>query len=461
MQPECAPKQPIETSIFKYYKPGRLLKYTERNINKGGTERSAKEYISLDTDKLVLEYVFKTPYTDIEYYLDTDPLTGKQEWFSAGVSRPISETYKQEAVNKGFHLNLTKDEEVKLGFDTLSQFSPQKLQKLAREVAEGITWSNTILPNIEKYNTAFWISPPEWGREGFGDYLFLFVFKKVNDRITVEVHNLKETKDFATSLFLERNILQDLHEKDTDFIQPSTESLALNDKRFLLTPILANISPKELDQLLTRVGIGDIQREVGRAHKKLLDHDYLYQLLKNNYIESVLHSYKNPTPAVIGDLKRKITAIYNRVEAIHKNGNITQLDKTLFSTFTPKNVQELEKYILQTAYAHYNKKPAMVQGGGSCPSDDDDTNNIDPFTETFGGRLTYSSAKSLLKKNKENSSGCNQTGCDNKSDHFHCPKEVGGCGESIKKGEEITKCPNPKCGLTKEQAAERSGTQCD
>ncbi|OGD88981.1 hypothetical protein A3J17_01205 [Candidatus Curtissbacteria bacterium RIFCSPLOWO2_02_FULL_40_11] len=44
--------------------------------------------------------------------------------------------------------------------------------------------------------------------------------------------------------------------------------------------------------------------------------------------------------------------------------------------------------------------------------------------------------------------------CQTSADHFHCPREKGGCGGKIPSGAGITKCPH--CSLTKEQA----GSNC-
>ena len=397
--------------ISNYYHLETERAFLNRQLKQGLTSQQAQEYLLHQQTHFLEEFVGRISRQKYHYNFDSD-----QGMKAIGMIRPAAAEYWDLAEKSGAN---------------------------SREWADAVGFSQideAFLAN--KANVVYWISPPSIDQKGFGDYGFLFVFKKRSDgQVHVKIHRFEKEN---ISLDQSNAIMQFLSTKHAlNGINTTTDPLW-----FLQHPLLINgVSYVEISQDIADLAnskqanfVSDkiAAQKADQFQKKVIDHPLIKSWM-NDYEQDMLIAADNRVDTAnqmiaISRAEKTRTAIYNLAQDL-QNGFHQTKPISVYGNHSPQ--QELITNSIDPLL-FYSQKPAMVVGGGSCPVSNGDGNKLSDGVENLlnHGILNYKTATGLTEKG-----------------YFDCP----GCGTKIRSGEGIEECPN--CHLTVKKHAENLNKQ--
>ena len=385
-------KPSSDQTIFNYYSVENEVDFIAKQRVLGSSETNLIFYLKNNVMRFLEEFAGKVKHSSINYFIENGRL------YYPGVAKPVLDSYEKYSQEQG---SASREEAETLGFE--------KIQKALTE---------------SEANTAFWISPPSFDKQGFGDYGFLFVFTKNGQEIIVR--NLRynnESRDFTKSFYIYDQL---------SMLSPSVD-MQLNiadEKDFLKQPFFFSLlSPAEtVAKICSHLGFNNDHNS--DEFRKIIENDGLISNWLIDYINLMLEESGE-------EAKKYLQAIYNRAVSLTKKQEELLFQPT--TLFIPNNdVADIYKHPQLFAY-YLNQKPAVF-GGGSCPAGTRQTDRS-PFNTDIdimlnrGGVLNYQSADKLNKSQES---------------HFNCPA----CNAKIPSGRGIETCPN--CGMTKQQWAQEN-----
>lgn len=388
----------------------------------------AIEYRNLQ--KAILEFVFKTPSTGIEYLFDSD---NRMKY--GNVNHPIIDEW---FMNAQVMTGKSKDQ--------LLSLNEKEIQDERREAADAVgqmqieAWlsGNDI-------NTAFLISPPSFGENGFGTHSFFLIFRKIGDtykKVDVDLERYQETPDFSRSATKLLKLISYLRKGGIFYRDAGVQGIK-NEKGFLINPVGAKIEDWQLRNLLDSLEFDESKQKKGRQYERLIESDLVLRQLTETYLQEIMLYKDIPVIFDTKSLDDLLNAIFNRalelkekvrnvsdfeLEQMHMQGSFFETDRHLFGL------------PIDLIVHHYNQGQARVSGG-SCPVSQKNNSK-----DTTGGLLTHSSMDQIfsnINMNQENSGNCNQCHESLADDHYHCDK----CGFKHPSARHVshrpTQCQNP------------------
>ena len=378
-------------------------------VGRGASEMDihAIEYRNLQ--KAILEFVFKTPSTGIEYFFDSD---NRMKY--GNVNQPIIDEWFSNAeamTGKSRHQLLSLNE--------------KEIQDERREAADAVgqmqieAWLSG-----KDINTVFLISPPSFGEKGFGTHSFFLIFRKIGDtykKVDVDLERYQETEDFSKSATKLLKLISYLRKGGIAYREAGVQNIK-NERGFLINPVGAKIEDWQLRNLLDSLEFDESKQKRGRQYERLIESDLILQQLIETYLQEImLHkdmsvifdtkSLDDLLNAIFNralELKEKVSTIsYFELEQLHGQGSLFETDKHLFG---------LPIHLIVN---HYNQDHARISGG-SCPVSQKNNN-----AGTSGGILAHSSMDQIFSNvnmNQEKSGSCNQCHESLADDHYHCDK---------------------------------------
>jgi len=384
-----SPLKEKEFSIYDYYSVKNEVDFLTRQISEDVDNRSLSGYVKNNVFRFLEEFVVKEKTTKINYFLKNSRI------YYDGVASPVSDNYKERAEASGEN---SREAAEYFGFKSIEE---------------------TFANNEDEANVAFWVSPPSFGVEGFGDYGFLFIFlKDKEDKISEYIlrygnENKKLTKSFQvhSDCFLDHGGQSKNHEI-TEFN---------DEKDFLRDPLFA-----KLKNPLDLISKG---KEISIIESNSLLNNWVEE-----YSQAVINLAKNG--GSIKSAQEMLRAIYNLAEdLLIKKTNIETANE-----LKENKVQEFSPEDQGRAYAYYSTKPAVVIGGGSCPASEQKKSHpfsgspIDNLIKNKNGIIDHKTASEITSnKNKEGILECNCPYCHKhvkakiKNETITCPK----CKKSV------------------------------
>jgi len=326
--------------IGSYYNLNAERAFLNRQLQQGLGFKQAHEYLLDQQAHFLEEFVGKVPLQEHRYFFD------KNEGMKAiGMVRPAAAEYWDLAEKSGVN---------------------------SREWADAVGFSlidKAFLTNTA--NIAYWISPPSIGLKGFGNYGFLFVFKKEkDDQVQVKIHRYeKENADLDQS----NVIMQFLSSKHVLNAIDQTE----DPLRFLQHPLLImGVGGVEISQDITELAnlkqvnfVSDkiAVQKTDEFHKSVIEHP-LIKTWMSDYVQNMLVASDDRVDiytqkAALARAEKIRTAIYNLAQDLQNEPNWA-VSNIAFDMHIPEEASAIK---LTDPFAFYSQKPALVIGGGSCP----------------------------------------------------------------------------------------------
>jgi len=402
------PETSVEaSSIFKYYSVKNEIDFVSRQLASGIDPKSIKKYLDNSVHRCLSEFVGKVEIDKIEYEMKDGKI------YFDGVSQPVSQNYKKRGEEKG---KQSREFAEAVGFEKIEE-------KFARDEA----------------NIAFWISPPSIGKEGFGDYGFLFVLVK-DAKGHIDEYILRYQGENAS---LEKS-WKKYRELIAFFPVIKFDEKPIDDpsvNEFLKDPLFAKTENPE--KFLKDLGYKNLS-EYRDFHQKL-DREILFRDWLDEYIELIFQATQETGISFKEDFidqgEKLFTAIYNLAKDINKDQFINRVNQI-------SKLPDLNYQMAILMRQNYLQQEAVVIGGGSCPVETTTSRSF--FQKGWGlilenkGILDYKSAFRLTTQEQDS------------SDSFSCPN----CEKPIPRGKGITTCPH--CGMTKEEFARiKQQPKCD
>lgn len=403
-RPPSAQKELPKRSLFDYYSVSHEVTFAQRQIQKGVSQERIALYLHNNVLRFLEEFAGKVKHARISYFWNQ----GNLEY--CGVADPIRKTYKRRALHSSFDGREQAEAE---GFETIESV----FQKRGADIA-------------------FWISPPSFGVEGFGDYGFVFILINRPDRVDeLIVRYPHETAQFDKSA----QIFSFLSKEEVPHHQE-------NERFFLKQPIFVKISdPNQtpysyINANLSSLGLIEDKEAIG-AFTKTIEQDAILQSWIHEYQMTVmgLATHQNSS-FLLQKARQYISAIYQRALDIQKHleqkghaSSFIRYNSQLKALPFPETPQELRALFMQ-----YGQTPPMIMGGGSCPSAKEIDTIFQSDESFFKQAQRLFDMKDLLKN----------------KNYFDCPE----CRKPIPYGEGIETCPH--CGITKEKYALKTGILC-
>ena len=378
----CPQPEKKEASIFDYYSVKNEVIFLRRQIDQGVDIDSLSGYTKNNIYRFLEEFVAKEKNTKINYSLKN----GRIHY--DGIIDPISDNYQKRAEAAGKN---SREEAEYQGFKSIEQ---------------------TFAKN--EANMAFWLSPPSFDVDGFGDYGFLFVFLKnphgqINEYvIRYENEDRKFTKSF------------EIYSRYFSIARSKNSQIEFTDeKSFLKDPLFASVK-NPLDFIPKGKEIS------------IIESSPLLNKLTEEYSNEVINLAVNN-----GDIKSAqeiLKTIYNLAGDLlsekTNNENVSWLKIN--------NAQDIPiEDQVRTAYAYYSKKEAKVIGGGSCPASEQD--NQHPFSGSPIDKIIKNNQGIVDNKTATNITSNKNSESTLKCECPFCHKQV----EAVIKNETIT-CPECK-----------------
>jgi len=383
-------------SIFKYYSVRNEVNFVLRQLKQGTNLESAKRYINNSIHRFLGEFVGKVSIDKVDYQM-----TGGRIMFD-GVAKPVGDSYKERGETKGIN---SREYAEAVGFE-----------KIERKFATG------------EANIAFWLSPPSFGEEGFGNYGFLFTLvKDEGGQIDEYILRYKNENEELEKSNEEYNRLLSFY----PLVKPDENPIKNTGvNSFLQDPLFAKVENKQ--EFLVELGYRNLSKF--RDFQQKLDQEILFREWLDEYIQMIFEASQEENVGkrdiLIDQTEKTLAGIYNLTQDIKDNCLEIQKNKT--TKYPDYSYYQMASTMRQ----NYIQKEAVVIGGGSCPAD---TNSTESLFQTGwklifskNGILDYQSASKLTSDNEN-------------ADTFPCPS----CGQPIPKGKGITTCPH--CGITKEE----------
>ncbi len=245
--------------------------YYQRQLEQRAEQKQVLDLIEKNVLKLLGEHLAQLPQDEFFYEIREDA-EGRQRMFFAGMSEPMVEGLKRVAEKSG---------------------------NTSREMAEylGIKAVEDALLG-GKSNVAIQISPPSFGREGFGNYGFVFVFVREEDIVRTFVLRYDgEAKNLAlSSEYYEKFLRSGFNVVDgTNGIETSLKAEILEEEKAFLSQVLTKkMEGEDLYLFLSRIFGKQISPNISRE---------FYQKLKSDpFFSKLLEHYKNAM--LSGDIEK-------------------------------------------------------------------------------------------------------------------------------------------------------------
>ncbi len=324
--------------IFTFYDVEAELSFV-KNL----PEKLRRRYLEEQIFKSVGEFVFGLKLQRIFYRIEGEKL------YALAVDKPAEESYKRAAENSLRQGYLREQAELE-GF--------QKIQSALVNGAKLIIY----------------VSPPSIGREGFGSYLFVQVWRKIGDLISVDLVRVEgedERLEKSRTVFMEA--LTKAQEKGMQVEAPDIFDL-VSTEDFLRTPLVIEGEKKEAFLRSLNFYNENLAKEE-EGLKELLFGDQIFSSFFEEYIQALQR--KN-----LEEAKIYLIALHKRAEEIKK---VRETGGEEVVYLAPQQAAALA--------FHYASQP-MQLSGGSCP--------VTPSVETSQhllqhseGRLDYSLASAI------------------------------------------------------------------
>ena len=294
----------------------------------------------------------------------------------------------------------------------------EELGANSREWAEAVGFSQIDEAFLtKKVDTAYWISPPSIGQQGFGNYGFLFVFKKSDDdQVYVKIHRYEQEN---TSLNQSNSIMQLLSIKH----KLSGFDTTKDPLRFLQHPLLlSGVSDIDVSQdIVDIVNLGQVNfisdkiafQKAVQFQEKVIEHPLIMTWM-NNYAQDILIAtddhvdiISQKTAMTRAEKTRK--AIFNLAQELYYGTHQPNTVNPYNDRFLQQQVMEFQYPIVDVRQNYYTQKPAMIIGGGSCPVSSQDS-TVDVLLDSNKlldrGVLNYQTASELSKKRNYHNGDC-------------------------------------------------------
>ena len=359
--------------IGDFYSLNAERAFLNRQFKQGLDFQQAQEYLLDQQTHFLEEFVGKVPRQRYHYFFDEN-----EGMKPIGMVRPAAAEYWDLAEKSGMNSRGWADA---VGFSLIDE----------------AFLTDTV-------NVAYWISPPSFGKKGFGDYGFMFVFQKGEDnKVNVKVHRYEQENP---GLDQSNIIMQFLSTKHA----LSGIGITQDPLKFLQYPLLIpGIGDFEIAQdiaelsNLKQVNFVSDKISVQNANlfqKNIIEHpliktwisDYVQDMLVASDDRVDIYSQK----AALMRAEKTRTAIFNLAQDL-QNG-LHQLNPvSIYSDHSPQQVLITNPF---DPLLFYSQKPAMVVGGGSCPVSLQESD----FEEIIRGKnlldngvLNYQSASDITK----------------------------------------------------------------
>ncbi len=256
-------------------------------------------------------------------------------------------------------------------------------------------------------NVAFLVSPPSFGKEGFGDYGFLNIFVKKGN--TIDMHLLKyqtEDENLTLSNQIHNGITTSFESPEN---QNETELLSTNDETvFLAKPVLLKTSDLEtvLPELLSKIGFSDDpskfkEHPFSTAVKEEL-HDWMEEFC-NLVVQAGNSDNPEERSYFTQEAENRLKACYNKALNIKNRIDLPQIEKSYSSVDDYINSTDRPYFDSKDEeYKYYLTQDAVVLGGGSCPSgarQNGFTSTAEALLRT-GGVMNYQTSDLFTKEDK-------------------------------------------------------------
>lgn len=373
-----------------YYDVSAEINFVQENFaNLEPSQRnlSVELYLRNQILRFIEEFAFGLERQQIGYFLGND---GKL--YAPGVQKPSEESYKKASeVAKSY--GFTREQAELEGFLSIQEALSQDSE------------------------TVIYFSPPSFGREGFGDYSFVFIFRKNGSIVDVDIIRLEgedERLSRVTKGFIE--VITRAQQFGVELGEISERINLQRAEDFLRTPIVVK---KNSEVLLKNLSF------YGGAEYKNIEERLMSDSFFNDFFEGYIKAVQE------GDENKALLylkALYVRASEIREVLETKGEEVIFYNPYNPDN-SELKQQILFYYVSQQVNLPL-----GSCPVVVG--NNVRIFQnllELNGGRIDYGLANLVT-------SGEGEMKC------VKCPE----CGHIVDAKVKNGKIICPECGASKE-----------
>lgn len=359
--------------IGDFYSLNAERAFLNRQFKQGLDFQQAQEYLLDQQTHFLEEFVGEVPQQRYKYNLDLN-----EGMKAIGMVRPAAAEYWDLAEKSGAN---------------------------SREWADAVGFSLIDEAFLtDTVNVVYWISPPSFGKKGFGDYGFMFVFQKgENNRVNVKVHRYEQENP---GLDQSNIIMQFLSTKHA----LSGIGITQDPLKFLQYPLLIpGIGDFEIAQDIAELSnlkqVNFVSDKIAVQNADLFKKNVIeYPLIKtwiSDYMQDMLVASDDRVDiysqkAVLMRAEKTRIAIFNLAQDL-QNGSHQLNPVSIYSDHSLQQVLITNPF---DPLLFYSQKPAMVVGGGSCPVSSQESD----LEEIIGGKslldkgvLNYQSASNITK----------------------------------------------------------------